>query len=158
MPAAQQGDTMIIVERTNPHDPQATALLQASHALMQSLFPPEDNAYLSIEELCGADVHFFAARREKILRGTGALAVKHGYGEIKSMFVDPDARGQGVADAILRTLEDLAHETGLAEIKLETGNTLLAAHKLYERHGFVLCGPFGDYNANASSIFMKKQL
>ena len=67
MPAVQLGDTMIIVERTDPHDPQATALLQASHALMQSLFPPEDNAYLSIEELCGADVHFFAARRETIL-------------------------------------------------------------------------------------------
>ena len=149
---------MIIVERTNPHDPQATALLQASHALMQSLFPPEDNAYLSIDELCGADVHFFAARRGTILRGTGALAVKDGYGEIKSMFVDPDARGQGVADAILRTLEDLAHETGLDEMKLETGNTLRSAHKLYERHGFVLCSPFGDYTANASSIFMKKQL
>ncbi len=158
MPAAQQGDTMIIVERTNPHDPQATALLQASHALMQSLFPPEDNAYLSIDELCGADVHFFTARRGTILRGTGALAVKDGYGEIKSMFVDPDARGQGVADAILRTLEDLAHETGLDEMKLETGNTLRSAHKLYERHGFVLCSPFGDYTANASSIFMKKQL
>ena len=158
MPAAQLSDTMIIVERTDPHDPQAIALLQASHALMQSLFPPEDNAYLSIDELCGTDVHFFAARRETILRGTGALVVKDGYGEIKSMFVDPDARGQGVANAILRTLGDLAHKTGLVEMKLETGNTLRAAHKLYERHGFVLCGPFGDYNANASSIFMKKQL
>ena len=158
MRALQLDDTMIIVERTDPHDPQATAMLQASHALMQSLFPPEDNAYLSIDELCDADVHFFAARRGTILRGTGALAVKNGYGEIKSMFVDPGARGQGVADAILRTLEDLARETGLAEIKLETGNTLRAAHKLYERHGFMLCGPFGDYTANASSIFMKKQL
>ena len=90
---------MIIVEPTNPHDPQATALLQTSHMLMQSLFPPEDNAYLSIEELCAEHVHFFAARRGTVVRGTGALAVKDGYGEIKSMFVDPDARGQGVAPA-----------------------------------------------------------
>ena len=149
---------MIVVELTDPHDPQATALLRASHALMQSLFPPEDNAYLSINELCAKHVHFFAARSETVLCGTGALAVKNGYGEIKSMFVDPDFRGQGVADTILRSLEDLAHKIGLTDIKLETGNKLYAAQRLYERHGFLVSGPFGDYTANSSSIFMKKKL
>ena len=158
MRVSQPDDTVIIVERTDPHDPQAKALLQASHALMQSLFPPEENAYLSIDELCAEDVHFFAARRGTILRGTGALAVKDGYGEIKSMFVDHDARGQGVADAILRSLEDLTREIGLLEMRLETGDKLHAAHRLYKRHGFVICGPFGNYTANPSSIFMKKQL
>ena len=158
MRVSQPDDTVIIVERTDPHDPQAKALLQASHALMQSLFPPEENAYLSIEELRAEHVHFFAARRGTVVCGTGALAVKDGYGEIKSMFVDPDARGQGVADAILRSLEDLAREKGLLEMRLETGDALHAAIRLYERHGFVPCGPFGNYTANPSSIFMKKKL
>ena len=53
---------MIIVARTDPHDPQATALLQQSHALMQNLFPPEDNFYLSIDDLCADTIHFFTAR------------------------------------------------------------------------------------------------
>lgn len=147
---------MIIVERTDPRDPQVTALLQASHALMQSLFPPEENSYLSIDELCARDVHFFSARRGAMVHGIGALAVKDGYGEIKSMFVDPDARGQGVADAILRSLEDLTLKIGVLEMRLETGDKLHAAHSLYERHGFVICGPFGNYTASPSSIFMKK--
>jgi putative acetyltransferase len=44
---------MIVIERSDPKEPQATALLQASHALMQSLFPPEDNSFLSIRRpLC----------------------------------------------------------------------------------------------------------
>jgi putative acetyltransferase len=90
--------------------------------------------------------------------GTGALAVKLGYGEIKSMFVDPNARGQGVADALLRALHDLARELELGDIKLETGNSLHAALRLYRRHGFTACGPFGDYIANDSSIFMTKTL
>ena len=154
----QLSNTMIIVEPTDPHDPQATALLQTSHVLMQSLFPPEDNAYLSIEELRAEHVHVFAARRGTVVCGTGALGVKDGYGEIKSMFVDPDARGQGVADAILRSLEDLAREKGLLEMRLETGDALHAAIRLYERHGFLPCGPFGNYTANPSSIFMKKKL
>ena len=53
---------MLVVERSDPTEPQAKALLRASHALMQSLFPPEDNSFLSIEELCAPDVHFYVAR------------------------------------------------------------------------------------------------
>lgn len=149
---------MIIVERTDPHHPQATALLQASHALMQDLFPPEDNFFLSIDDLCADNIYFFAARRGEILRGTGALAVKGDYGELKSMFVDPAARGQGIADAVMRALEDQARELGLSALKLETGDSLHAAHRLYARHGFTPCGPFGDYPEAATSIFMEKQL
>jgi putative acetyltransferase len=149
---------MIVIERSDPKEPQATALLQASHALMQSLFPPEDNSFLSIEELCAEEIFFFTARRGTQVLATGALVVKTGYGEIKSMFVDPSARGQGVGDAIVRALHDLAREKGLGSLKLETGNSLHAALRLYARHGFTPCGPFGDYIANDSSIFMTKTL
>lgn len=149
---------MIIVSRTDPHDPQATALLQQSHALMQSLFPPEDNFYLSIDDLCADNIHFFTAREGTTILGTGALAVKDGYGEVKSMFVSEDARGKGVGDALLRQIEDQAKIEFLRMLKLETGNVLYAAHRLYGRHGFTKCGPFGDYTDAASSIFMEKAL
>ena len=149
---------MIVIERSDPKEAQATALLQASHALMQSLFPPEDNSFLSIEDLCAPNIYFHTARRGAEVLGTGALAVKPGYGEIKSMFVDPSARGEGVANALLRALQDLACEQGLSHIKLETGHSLHAALRLYRRHGFTDCGPFGDYTANDSSIFMTKTL
>lgn len=149
---------MIIVARTDPHDPQATALLQQSHALMTSLFPPEDNFYLSIDDLCADHIHFFTAREGDAVLGTGALMVKDGYGEIKSMFVSEDARGRGVADAILRQLEDHAKTEFLRMLKLETGNVLYAAHRLYARHEFVPCGPFGSYIDAPSSIFMEKAL
>ena len=149
---------MIIVERTDPRHPQATALLKQSHALMESLFPPEDNFYLDIDQLVDPHIHFFAARIGADICGTGALAIKDGYGEVKSMFVAETARGKGVADAILRQIEDQARDDGLSMLKLETGNVLHAAHALYRRHGFTDCGPFGDYAQANSSIFMEKQL
>ena len=149
---------MIVIERSDPKEPQATALLQASHAMMQSLFPPEDNSFLSIEELCAEEVCFFTARKGTQVLATGALVVKTGYGEIKSMFVDPSARGQGVGDSIVCAFHNLAREKGLEALKLETGNSLHAALRLYARHGFTHCGPFGDYIANDSSIFMTKTL
>ena len=149
---------MIIVAPTDPRHPQATALLKQSHALMQSLFPPEDNFYLDVDQLVDPSIHFFGARIGADICGTGALKVADGYGEVKSMFVAEEARGKGVADAILRQIEDQAREEGLPILRLETGNVLYAAHKLYRRHGFVTCGVFGDYAEAKSSIFMEKPL
>ncbi|MFQ1699505.1 GNAT family N-acetyltransferase [Loktanella agnita] len=149
---------MIIVEKTDPRHPGAVALLKQSHALMESLFPPEDNFFLDIDDLVADHIHFFTARQGESILGTGAVAIKQGYAEIKSMFVDEAARGKGVADALMRQLEDTAREEGVSQLKLETGNLLHAAHQLYRRHGFTDCGPFGDYAAAKSSVFMEKSL
>lgn len=148
----------ITISQGDPHDPQATALLKASHALMQELFSPEDNHFLSIDDLCTPDIRFFLAREDDDLLGCGALANKGTYGEIKSMFVSPDARGKGVAALVLNQIENAARDQGLPALKLETGDALEAAHRLYFRAGFQLCGPFGDYEANSSSVFMQKPL
>lgn len=148
----------MIVERADPRDPQVTALLQASHALMESLFPPEDNHYLSIDALCVPEVHFFAARDGDTILGCGAFKVMGDYGEVKSMFTAEAGRGQGVASAILTQIDTQARAVGLSALKLETGDLLHAAHKLYAKHGFTQCGPFGDYEDNTSSIFMQKPL
>ena len=149
---------MIAVEAGDPFNPQTRALLETSHALMETLFPSEANHYLSLEALTAPDVHFYVARRGDVIVGVGALAVRDGYGELKSMFVEEASRGQGVVDAMLRQLEDHARGLGLAMLRLETGTLLYAAHKVYARHGFKPCGPFGDYKVSGYSIYMEKAL
>ncbi|WP_424944510.1 GNAT family N-acetyltransferase [Aliiroseovarius crassostreae] len=146
------------IEPGDPHHPEATALLKASHALMEELFPPEDNFFLEIDDLCGPEISFFVAREGARILGTGAVADKGDYGEVKSMFVAPDARGKGVGEALLSQLEATARAKGHKALKLETGNVLHAAHRLYERAGFTRCGAFGDYPEANSSIFMEKPL
>lgn len=148
----------MIVERGDPRDPQVTALLHVSHALMESLFPPEDNHYLSIDALCVPEVHFFVARDGDAVLGCGAFKVMGDYGEVKSMFTAEAGRGKGVASAVLTAIEAQARDLGLKDLKLETGDLLHAAHKLYAKHGFTICGPFGDYTENKSSVFMEKPL
>ncbi|MEM8538538.1 MAG: GNAT family N-acetyltransferase [Pseudomonadota bacterium] len=149
---------MITVAADTPHDPQATALLRQSHALMASLFPPKDNYFLDINDLTAPHIHFYTAREGRTVLGTGALAIKDGYGEVKSMFVAEDARGKGVAQAILRQIADQARAEGLPMLKLETGNLLHDAHRLYRAFGFTDCGVFGDYQNAQSSLFMEKPL
>ena len=142
----------------DPRDPAAAALLKASHALMESLFPSEANHYLGIDALLAPEIRFYVAYDGEQMVGTGALAVKDGYGELKSMFVDPDARGKGVGEALVTQLVVRAKLERLPMLKLETGSLLHAAHRMYERAGFTRCGPFGDYEDGEYSVFMEKAL
>ncbi|MCY4181114.1 MAG: GNAT family N-acetyltransferase [Litoreibacter sp.] len=142
----------------DPRDAQATALLRQSHALMQELFEPEENYFLDIEELCAPSIRFLVAKDGETITGTAALSLKDGYAEVKSMFVAPNRRGEGIADALIDGLEQTARDEGVTLLKLETAEKLAAAVKLYARHGFTQCGIFGDYRPNDTSHFMEKPL
>jgi len=142
-----------------PGDPhEARTLLEASHAMMMDMFTPDSNHFLSIEELAGPDIAFFVARRNGIVVGCGAVATRPGYCELKSMFVSEDARGTGVATALMDRLEAETLAQGHDLMRLETGNLLHAAQALYRRRGFALCGPFGEYSEHPHSVFMEKRL
>lgn len=148
----------VTIETGDPRDPAATALLKSSHALMQELFPAESNHYLSIDDLCAPNIRFFISRTGNEIKGCGAIAVLDGYGEIKSMFTAPDARGLGVAAKILTKIEEIARAENLPVLRLETGDLLHDAHRLYARMGFTKCGPFRDYVDGPHSVFMEKRL
>src|SRR6056297_67941 len=134
---------MLIIEEADPCAPGPRALLEASHALMQASFPADDIYALNLADLSRPGIHFFSARQGDTVLGTGALAEKEGYGEVKSMSTASQARGRGVAAALLRR---------------ETGASLAAAVRLYERHGFAPCAIFGDYAPNETSLYMEKTL
>ena len=108
---------MLIITHGDPRDPQAQALLHSSHALMLDLFPAEDNYALEIDDLLTPDIRFFIAREGPQVLGIGALAIREGYGEVKSMFTDKGARGKGVAAALLRQIEDEARSHDLTTVR-----------------------------------------
>jgi putative acetyltransferase len=148
----------VTIRKGDPRSPEATNLLQASHAYLASLYPPEHNHYLSIDGLCVPEITFLIA--EVGGRATGCAALKSfaDYGEVKSMFVAPSARGNGTGAALMSGLQAEARALGLPVLRLETGDDLYPAHRLYQRHGFVICGPFGDYPEGPHSVFMEKRL
>ncbi|MBY6091181.1 GNAT family N-acetyltransferase [Pseudooceanicola sp. 502str34] len=146
------------VRTADPTSPGCAALLDASHALMRALFNPEENHFLSHEALRAPDIRFFAAGPEAAPLGVAALQIKDGYGEVKSFFVSPEARGMGIGAALVARVEEEAQANGLTLLRLETADKLDAACRLYERHGFVRRGAFGDYPDNGVSVFMEKRL
>ncbi|SIS84491.1 putative acetyltransferase [Roseivivax lentus] len=148
----------IRIETTDPHADGVARLLRASHALMQELFPPETNAFLDFEALAAPEITLWAAREGDAVLGTIALRDGAEYGEIKSLFVDPEARGRGVAAKLLAHAEDAARSRGIALLRLETGDLLTAAGRIYQRAGYTRCGPFGEYAENGCSHFYEKRL
>jgi putative acetyltransferase len=146
------------VRPADPRSPEGRRLLGASHALLTAHYPPEDNFFLSVDELAAPHIDFWIAEAGGAPQGCAALARLDGYGEVKSLFVDPAARGRGVGAALMAALEDRARAIGLACLRLETGDTLDDAHRLYARGGFRPSGPFGDYPEGPHSVFMEKRL
>ncbi|MEV4626903.1 GNAT family N-acetyltransferase [Micromonospora sp. NPDC049523] len=91
--------------------------------------------------------------------GCGALRqLDHGSAEIKRMYVDPSARGTGVATALLRALEAAALQRGWLTLRLETGTAQPDARRFYEREGYQRIDPFGSYVGSDLSVCYERRL
>jgi GNAT superfamily N-acetyltransferase len=91
--------------------------------------------------------------------GCGSLvAVDDGVFELRRVFVRSEARGSGVAVALLRELEAAGRELGAPALVYETGAAQVRTIRFYEREGFYRIAPFGRYAENALSVCLAKPL
>lgn len=141
--------------------PEVQALVAEHLAGMHSTSPPEHVHALAIDGLRTPQVSFWSAWQGQALCGCGALkALDTATGEVKSMRTRPAWLRQGVGQAVLDEIIRTARVRRYSRLYLETGTgpAFAAAHALYLRNGFEWCGPFGDYEANAFSVFMVRHL
>jgi putative acetyltransferase len=136
--------------------------LVATHlAVMHAQSPQQSVHALEIDGLQGDDVRFWSVWVDDELVGCGALKrLSDTEAEIKSMHVQQQWRGKGLAQAILRHLEAQARRDGVERLSLETGSqdTFEPARRLYASFGYVECGPFATYVPDPNSTFMTKRL
>lgn len=101
---------------------------------------------------------FLVARLDGRAVGCGALRVTaRGVGEIKRMWVATSARGLGIAQRMIESLEQHAARTGLDRLQLDTNRTLSEARALYLRNGYREIDRYND-NPYADHWFEKKGL
>jgi putative acetyltransferase len=137
-------------------------LLELDRALAGPYSEDQQHA-LSFEELFQPGVIFFLARLNGLAVGCGGVAFFDGYAELKRMYCRPSARGQGVAQALLRDIESATRQAERISLRLETGVYQQAAIKFYERNGFSPREPFGPYaqmrpQAIERSVFYEKSV
>ncbi|MBL1078967.1 GNAT family N-acetyltransferase [Nocardia sp. 2] len=141
--------------------PEVIALLEAHVAEMLDNSPEDSMHALDLDGLRKPDITFWTVWEGGELAGCGALkALDPTHGEVKSMRTAAGFQGRGVASVLLRHILDEAEARGYTRLSLETGASefYLPAVRLYERHGFALCGPFADYDEDPHSVFMTRRV
>lgn len=140
--------------------PDVTAMFAASDAYHAGLYPAESNHPVSPEALTAVGAVMLVARdSDGRALGCGAvLCQPSGDGEIKRMWVQPDARGHGVGRRLLQALIDEAGRRQVRVLRLETGARQEEALGLYRASGFDDCPPFPPYEPDPNSVFMARKI
>lgn len=150
----------VTIAAEDPRSDDIVALLERHLAFAHETTPAEFVFALDLDGLRSPSITFVAARNpDGDLLGIGALKrLDDGHGELKSMHTAAEARGRGVARAIVEHLCDLARTEGIRRVSLETGSQpeFVPARALYASCGFEACGPFADYADLPSSAFMTR--
>ncbi|HFD4276831.1 GNAT family N-acetyltransferase [Vibrio parahaemolyticus] len=145
------------IEIDNLERPQVIALLEEHLQDMYATSPPESVHALDVSKLKLPSIAFWTGWDGEQLLGCVAMSqLEDGHAELKSMRTTPSARKQGVASRLLNHVIEQAKHQGIQRLSLETGSMAFfePAHRLYEKHGFVYCEPFGDYQPDPNSRFM----
>ena len=135
---------------------EIVALLEEHLRDMHAVTPAESVHALDLDGLRRPNVTFWTAWDGTELVGCGALKrLDDAHAEIKSMRTTRAARGRGVASAVLAHILTEASRMGFGQVNLETGSGefFAPARALYEKFGFVACGPFEDYTDDPNSSY-----
>jgi putative acetyltransferase len=106
--------TGIVVERvTGPTDAVRLLVGELDAELLQH-YPPGQRHGLKLDAIFQPHVRFFIAWTDGQPAGCGGVALFTDFAELKRMYVRPEVRGRGVADAILARLAEQASAPGLS--------------------------------------------
>lgn len=144
----------------SPLSDDVRALVAALNEFTFGLTPAGYCHHMTVEQMAELDTTLFVARdASRAALGMGALR-RHegGVGEVKRMYVKPQAQGRGVGGAILARIEQLASEEGFTRLVLETGSNFDAARRVYERCAFATCEQVLDYSPSPWTAFYAKEL
>ena len=78
--------------------------------------------------------------------------------EVKRMYVAAENRGTGVAQILLKAIENWAQELTYKKCFLETGIRQIAAVKFYKKNNYKVIPNYGQYKGMANSICFEKEI
>ncbi len=149
------GITVDLVDGTAP---DARSCLDAYAADIDERFPEgfDKDDLVRPEEVSGDAGAFFVAYEERRPVGCGALrSLEPGVGEIRHVWVHPDARRLGLARRLLDALEQEASARHFTVVRLDTHAALTEAQAMYRACGYTDIPAYDD-NVYASHWFEKR--
>ncbi|MFI6015444.1 GNAT family N-acetyltransferase [Streptomyces sp. NPDC051243] len=138
----------ITVDLVDGAAPDARACLDAYAADIDERFPEgfDKSDLVRPEEVSGDVGAFFVAREEGHPVGCGALRrLEPGVGEIRHVWVHPEARRLGLARRLLDALEREAAARDLTVVRLDTHASLTEAQAMYRACGYTEIPAYVDH-------------
>lgn len=151
--------TPVAIEVARADHPDAVCCLAAYYAELDERFPHGfDVAATTRADVDGMALpvgQFLLARVAGNARGCAGLrTIEPGVGEIKRMWIDPTARGAGLARRLLVELEGWATRLEMHTVRLDTAAVLEEAIALYADTGYEATEAYND-NPYAAHWFEK---
>jgi GNAT superfamily N-acetyltransferase len=149
-----------VIEQVDPRRPEARDALRqylAEIVARGAVRTVDERDADDVAEFADAQGCFLLAYRGDTVIGCGGLrTLEPGVGELKRMWVHPDARGAGVGSLLLDALIEQSRALGHTTLRLDTNAVLTQALAMYAKHGFV---PIARYNDNPDATdFLEKTL
>jgi GNAT superfamily N-acetyltransferase len=142
--------------------PDAVALCTAQQAEMLELYEGEADIGPTRDASMFVEPHgVFLVLRDDDGRAIGCGGIARfddARGEVKRMYVLPEARGRGLGRRLLDELEAEARRLGYASVVLETGDRQQEAVGLYESTGYERIPCYPPYDSRELSICYEKRL
>lgn len=150
---------MLDLRRTDSADPDFLALVKLLDHVLAVLDGEEHAFYAQFNKLVALR-HVVVAYQDGWPVGCGAIKPLEEAGtvEVKRMYVEVEARGDGIATAVLAELEGWARELGYARCILETGKKQPEAIALYTKSGYGRIPNYGQYLHVENSVCFAKAL
>ncbi|WP_422768622.1 GNAT family N-acetyltransferase [Plantactinospora sp. WMMC1484] len=142
------------------HDPAGAALRMRQRAELDARYGSDNHEPGTLPSESDIDIFLVAVdpvTTEAV--GCGALRrLDATTAEIKRMYVEPHARGSGVATGLLSALESAAIDRGWTTLRLETGTAQPDAQRFYRREGYREIPLFGHYVGSTLSVCYERTL
>lgn len=151
----------VIIRRYDILSSVAQELIAALNAELSKQYPEEGATHFRLDpdEVAEGNGAFLVALRDNEPLGCGAVRrIEERSGELKRMYIRPQARGLGIGRALLAALEAEARALGLTRLLLETGTRQTEALGLYRQAGFLDIPAYGEYINSPLSVCMVKEL
>ncbi|MGH3663116.1 MAG: GNAT family N-acetyltransferase [Micromonosporaceae bacterium] len=149
----------MIVRATSFSDPQAQQLIAELLADLAQRYGGEgDESPIEARQFEAPEGVFMVAWLGGIPVGCGGWRTVGDDAEIKRMYTRSQARGLGVARAVLNALENAARQSGLLRTILMTGDRQPEAIGLYESCGYQQIPSFGYYKNEPGAVGYARKL
>ena len=146
------------VVKTTSENPDFISLIRTFDIFLWERYPELKNDYWGNNIIEFNSNVFIIYLNEKVVACGCFKKYNSNTVELKRMFVSPEARGLGLAQQIIKELEEEAITQGFKTMILETLYRQVEAINLYQKVGFEIIENYEPYVGLANSVCMRKSI